>query len=60
MQKLFKAKKNIAGLRFSVTAGDIVNGIQTGPCFTIYPLHRNDISIAGIPAHYLEEQDSKA
>lgn len=57
MKKLFKARKNIAGMRFSVNAGDTVSAVQTGGFYTIYPLDRNDISIAGIPLHYLEEQE---
>ncbi len=55
MRKFLKARKNIAGIRYAVNAGELVSGIRTGTSYTIYPLDRNDISIAGVPAHYLEE-----
>lgn len=55
MKKCLRARKNIAGIRYSVNAGDLVGGVPTGTSYTIYPLDRNDISIAGVPAHYLEE-----
>ena len=55
MKKYLRVKKNIAGIRYSVNAGDLVGGIRTGTSYTIYPLDRNDISMAGVPIHYLEE-----
>ncbi len=55
MKKFLKTRKNIAGMRFMVSAGELVGGIRTGTSYTIYPLDRNDVSIAGVPAHFLEE-----
>ncbi len=55
MKKYLKARKNIAGIHYAVNAGDLVSGVLTGTCYTIYPLDRNDVSIAGVPVHYLEE-----
>jgi len=55
MKKYLKVRKTIAGMHYSVNAGDMVSGVLTGTCYTIYPLDRNDVSIAGVPVHYLEE-----
>lgn len=58
MKKHLKARKNIPGIHYSVNAGDLVGGFLTGTCYTIYPLDRNDVSIAGVPVHYLEEMEN--
>ena len=53
MKILMRAKKNIAGLRFCIGADALVYATAHGETYSISPVGNEDLTLSGIPAHYL-------
>lgn len=55
MKRLLKARKDFAGIRFVINKGDLVYGIPEGDSYSVSPVGRDDLTMSGVPAHYLVE-----
>ena len=57
MKALMKAKKNIAGMRFCISADALVNATAHSEAYSISPLGHEELTLPGIPIHYLVKGD---
>ena len=55
MRRVMKAKKDIAGIQFIVSMGELVNCTPQGKFYSISPIGKEGLTMCGIPAHYLVE-----
>ena len=55
MKRLMKVKKNIARMKFCLSAGAKVYATDVGETYSIYPMSNEALALSEIPSHYLEE-----
>lgn len=55
MKKAMKVVKQLGSINISFDVGEVVEAEKIGDYFKITPFGKSGPSIAGVPAHYLEE-----